>query len=95
MNITATARGGFAGKGEHYEIDTSTNRHGRALEAALADHGFFQAQSASPPPMGADLLHWTITVNDGTRGNTITFCEDGRSESLRWESLLKQIRAAA
>jgi hypothetical protein len=95
MKISATARGGFTGKGEHYEIDTSTNRRGRALEAALADYGFFQARSASPPLVGADLLHWTISADDGTRRNTISFCEDGRGESQHWGSLLNQIRAAA
>jgi hypothetical protein len=95
MKISATARGGFTGKGEHYEIDTATNRHGRALEAALADHGFFSARSANPPTVGADLLHWTISVDDGGRRHTISFCQDGRGDSQRWESLLNQIRAAA
>ena len=96
MKITATARGGFTGKGEHYEIDTTINRRGRALEAALADYGFFSARTASPsPPVGADLLHWTISVDDGERHNSITFCEDGRSDSQRWQSLLNQIREAA
>ncbi len=97
MNITATARGGFTGKGEHYEINTASNRRGRALEAALADYGFFNARQASPPatPAGADLLHWTISADDGARRNSISFCEDGRSDNQRWESLLNLIRAAA
>jgi hypothetical protein len=95
MKITATAQGGFTGKGEHYEIDTTTNRRGRVLEAALADYGFFRARSAPAAAIGADMLHWTITADDGKQRNTISFCEDGRGDSQHWAGLLNQIRAAA
>jgi hypothetical protein len=95
MKITATAQGGFSGKGEHYEIDTASNRRGRALEAALADYGFFKARSAPPPAVGADMLHWTISADDGRRQHSISFCEDGRADSQRWLSLVNQIREAA
>lgn len=95
MKIQAIAHGGFAGQSEHYEIDTSTSRHGRALEAALAGDDFFSAPAGGEAPQGADLQHWTITVDDGARRRSIAFCDDGRPEHRRWQQLLQEIRAAA
>ncbi|HEU4843550.1 MAG TPA: protealysin inhibitor emfourin [Burkholderiaceae bacterium] len=95
MKILATAQGGFSGKGEHYEIDTSTSARGKALEAALSNDDFFAAPPAATPNVGADLLHWTITVDDRGRRHSVSFCEDGRPANQRWQQLLNQIRAAA
>jgi hypothetical protein len=94
MKIHATAQGGLAGKGEHYEIDTSTSAQGKALEAALSHDDFFAAPPAATPAVGADLLHWTITVDDRGRRHSVSFCEDGRPANQRWQKLLNRIRAA-
>ena len=94
MKILATAQGGIAGQGEHYEVDTNTNARGRALEAALSSDNFFAAPPTAMPASGADLLHWTITVDDRGRRHSVSFCEDGRPANRRWQQLLNQIRAA-
>ena len=95
MKIVATARGGFSGRGEPYEIDTSTSARGKAREAALSYANVFAAPPAATPAVGADLLHWTITVDDRGRRHSVSFCEDGRPANQRWQQLLNQIRAAA
>ena len=53
MKIEATSSGGFAGLSEHYEIDTQASASGAALEAALAESGFFTAP-AGTEAIGAD-----------------------------------------
>jgi hypothetical protein len=96
MNISATSSGGFAGLGEHYEIDTAASPQGKALEAALAGAGFFTARAAAQPEtIGADLPRWRITVSDNGRQHTFSFVEDGSPASADWQTLLAQIRAAA
>jgi hypothetical protein len=95
MKISATAQGGFTGQGEHYDIDTATSSHGRELEAALKTTGFFNAHARANDAVGADLLHWTITVDDGKRRHSITFREDGTPANARWQQLLRTLRAAA
>lgn len=94
MKISATAQGGFAGIGEHYEVDTSTHPGGKALEAALAGQQFFQAADGAPA-VGADMRRWTITADDDGHVHSVSFYEDGRPDSQRWQSLLNHIRAAA
>ena len=94
MKILATAQGGIAGQGGHYEIDTGTNVQGKALEAALNNDHFFDAPPSATPAAGADQLRWSITVDDRGRRHSVSFCEDGRPASQRWQKLLNQIRAA-
>ncbi|MBA5636508.1 hypothetical protein H3H37_05515 [Duganella sp. LX20W] len=94
MKILATAQGGIAGQGGHYEVDTDTNVQGKALEATLDNDHFFATPPSPPPPAGADQLHWTITVDDRGRRHSVSFCEDGRPANQRWQKLLNQIRAA-
>ena len=96
MKISATSSGGFAGLNEHYEIDTEASASGKALEAVLADTGFFSAAAdVSPDAVGADMSRWRITVSSDGRQHTVSFVEDGSGESARWQNLLEQIRAAA
>ena len=99
MKITANGSGGFAGVSEQYVIDTNASPAGKALEAALNDSGFFAAAAApqaDAPKVGADLMHWTITVEDGGRTQTIRFADDAApGQNQRWHALLACIRAAA
>lgn len=95
MKITASASGGFAGVSERYVVDTGSSAAGKALEATLADSGFFAAAAApraAAPKTGADLMRWTITVEDGGRTHTLTFTDAGEA---RWHELLARIRALA
>jgi hypothetical protein len=96
MKISASASGGFAGQAQHHEIDTDDCPVGTALAGMLDDIGFFAARAdATPGAVGADLCRWTITATDGRRRHSVSFVEDGSSESAPWQNLLSQIRAAA
>ncbi len=95
MKISATSSGGFAGLGEHYEIDTQHSAAGKALEAALADTGFFSAPGdQGEQVIGADIPRWSITVSSDGQRQSVSFAEDGSPASARWQNLLAQIRAA-
>ncbi|MES2740226.1 MAG: protealysin inhibitor emfourin [Pseudomonadota bacterium] len=96
MKISATSSGGFAGLSEHYDIDTETSAAGRALEAMVADSGFFEDGAEPPPePAGADLQRWRISIDDHGRQRTLSFVEDGAADNSRWQSLISHIRALA
>jgi hypothetical protein len=92
MKITAKASGGFAGRTECYELDTSCRADGQALEALLQRLDFFTA----PPgcSVGADLPRWEITVDDGPRSHTVTLTDDG-SAAIEWQALLQHLRSGA
>ncbi|WP_028100734.1 protealysin inhibitor emfourin [Pseudoduganella violaceinigra] len=92
MKITATGGGGFAGLSQHFEVDTDASPAGPALEAALASSGFFASNDHSQAVVGADLGHWTITVDDGRRRHSLSFVETGAPP---WQHLLDLIRSAA
>lgn len=95
MKISATSSGGFAGIGEQIDIDTEQCAGGKALEAALADSGFFGASVDEQQNIGADLMRWTIHASDGTRRHSLSFSDDGSVQAGRWRRLLAQLRASA
>lgn len=95
MKISATSSGGFAGIGEQINIDTEHCAGGKALEAALADSGFFGAAVDEQESIGADLMRWTIDASDGARRHSLSFSDDGGAQAGRWRQLLAQIRACA
>ncbi len=93
MKISATGGGGFAGQTAHFDVDTSQVPNGRTIETIVSDIDFF-----SRPPteaVGADMVRWNITIDDGPRTHTVTFAEDGSAESAPWQTLLAHIRAAS
>jgi hypothetical protein len=90
MKITARASGGFAGRSEQFELDTGCHRDGRAIESLLDRLDFFGAHPACP--VGADLLRWEITADDGRRCHTVTLPADGPAPA-GWEALLAHLRA--
>jgi hypothetical protein len=91
MKITARASGGFAGRSEQFELDTGCHRDGRAIESLLERLDFFGAQPACP--VGADLLRWEITADDGQRCHTVTLPGDSPAPA-GWEALLEHLRAS-
>ncbi|MGK5077704.1 protealysin inhibitor emfourin [Janthinobacterium sp. HLX7-2] len=95
MKISARSSGGFAGLSEQYDIDTQAHPAGPSLEAALASSGFFTHDLTTGEQVGADIAQWHITVDAPTARRTLTFAEDGSTESARWQHLLAQIRASA
>jgi hypothetical protein len=93
MRITAQGSGGFAGQAEQFEVDTARVAAGRSIEAMLRDMDFFSRSPA--PAVGADLVTWTITVDDGVHRHSVRFADDGSAASAPWQALLAQLRAAA
>jgi hypothetical protein len=93
MKITAKASGGFAGRTECYELDTSCRPEGRSVESLVHDIDFFGAAPACG--IGADLTRWEITVDDGPRRHTVTLTEDGLADAAGWQALLAHLRQGA
>jgi hypothetical protein len=91
MKITAHASGGFAGRPERFELDTGCHRDGQAIESLLDRLDFFGA--APGCPVGADLVRWEITADDGRRCRTVTLAEDGMPAG-GWEALIAHLRAS-
>jgi hypothetical protein len=92
MKITAKGSGGFAGRTECYELDTSCRSDGQSVEELLQRLDFFGA--APPCGVGADIPRWEITVDDGPRRHTVTLTEDGTG-GAGWMSLLEHLRNSA
>jgi hypothetical protein len=91
MRITARAGGGFAGRTERFELDTGCHRDGQAIETLLERLGFFGEAPACP--VGADLVRWEITADDGQRCRTVTLAEDDLP-SPGWQALIAHLRAS-
>lgn len=92
MKISAKGSGGFAGRTESYELDTSCRSDGTAVEELLQRLDFFGA--APPCSVGADIPRWEITVDDGPRRHTVTLTEDG-NDGDGWMTLLERLRNSA
>jgi hypothetical protein len=90
MKITATASGGFAGRTECYQLDTTCRADGKSLESLLHQLDFFGA--APPCGIGADMQRWEITVDDGPRRHTVTLTEDLAGAATGWQALLDHLR---
>ena len=92
MKITARGSGGFAGRDEHYVIDTARIEQGAALEALLQNlDGLIAAAPA--PPVGADIGRWQLTIDDGGQSRQVEFAEDGSAGP--WQSVLDHLRRSA
>jgi hypothetical protein len=92
MKISATSSGGFTGQTHHYHLDTADASNGRSIEALVRDLGFFS--SDPPEAIGADLIRWTITIDDADRHRSVRFADDGSAGAAPWQTLLVQLRAA-
>jgi hypothetical protein len=90
MKITAKASGGFAGRSECYELDTTGRPDGKSVEALLRQLDFFGA--APTCGVGADIPRWEITVADGPRCHTVVVTEDGGVGAAGWQELLAHLR---
>jgi hypothetical protein len=91
MKITARTSGGFAGRSACFELDTACHADGRAIESLLDQLDFFDARPQ--PALGADLVRWEITADDGQRCRTVVLHEDGGRESVAWQALITHLRA--
>ncbi len=89
MNIIAQSRGGFTGQGERLAVDTGRAANGHAIDAQIT------ALLAFAPPataVGADIVHWDITLDDGRQ---LAFDDDGSPATAPWQRLIALLRSAA
>jgi hypothetical protein len=93
MKISAKASGGFAGTSRRVELDTACHADGPALDALFERLDFFGA--APPPAIGADLVRWEITADDGRRCRTLVVHDDGGPDAAGWPALLAHLRAVS
>jgi hypothetical protein len=93
MKITARASGGFAGRSRCVELDTGCRTDGPAIKALFEQLDFFGA--APPPAIGADLVRWEITADDGQRCRTLVVHEDDDPDAAGWPALLAHLRAVS
>ena len=97
MKITARTSGGFAGLRDCFELDTACHADGQAIEALLDQLDFFGARPQ--PALGADLVRWEITADDGLRCRTVVLHEDAVpgaadwSRGAGWQALIARLRA--
>lgn len=92
MKITARTTGGFAGRSDCFELDTGGRGDGAAIETLLDRLDFFKA--VPPAAVGADLVRWEITADDGQRCHTVVLHEDGGVDQAGWPALFAHLRAA-
>ena len=77
MKISYTADGGFApipALQAPFEVDTDDldSETARGLEQCVNESNFFDAPATqSVPPKGADLRTYSITIDNGTRTQTV------------------------
>ena len=97
MKITARTSGGFAGLRDCFELDTACHADGQAIEGLLDQLDFFGA--LPQPALGADLVRWEITADDGRRRRTVVLHEDAIPDAAAqprgagWQALIAHLRA--
>lgn len=90
----ARTSGGFAGMENCFELDTACHADGQAIETLLDQLDFFGARPQ--PAVGADLVRWEITADDGRRCRTVVLHEDPTpAGGIGWQALLARLRAGA
>ncbi|MES2902352.1 MAG: hypothetical protein V4723_21670 [Pseudomonadota bacterium] len=90
MKVSAKGSGGWCGASQCYDIDTTNLENGKAIERLVAQLDF---GAPHPETIGADLLRWQVTVDDGGVCRSTEFVDDGSGASAPWHLLLAQIRA--
>ena len=95
MRIRIRQLGGFAGDAlELARVDTATVpvEVAAALHEAVDEARFFALPAAVPSDaVGADLLVYEITVEDGDRQHSVSFVEDGSDATSPLRRLKTQL----
>jgi len=85
MKIVVRRTGGFAGVDETlYDVDTSAQATSAAseLERKLSNlEAAVRSQGAAPPPTGADLFKYEISVGDQQGQRSLVVTDDGAAAS--------------
>jgi hypothetical protein len=94
MKISVEQSGGYAGQTSRLaDIDTDQLDPGAAQEVEQAVRQLSERSARSSEPLGADLLRYTITVNDGGSTRAIRFSDDGGPEVSQLMELVNTLLA--
>jgi len=94
MNISIKRSGGFAGVTE--DLGTTNTAQ---LDAALAQQveqivqnlDFFNLPAIISSGIGADLMRYEVTVEEGNRQHTVIFEDDGDPETASLRQLVESL----
>lgn len=94
MNISVEQSGGYAGQTSRLaDIDTELLDPGAAQEVEQVVRQLSERSAQSSEPVGADLLRYTVTVNDGGSTRTIRVSDDGSPEVSQLMELVNTLLA--
>lgn len=87
MKVSVKRTGGYAGVSDSFDVDTAQidGAVGQQIEQMIQSIGFFSFP-ADATGVGADMMRYEITVDDGQRQHTIAFSDDGspQIQPLKW-----------
>ena len=95
MKISIVRSGGFAGLTEALgDLDTAqlTPVQAREIEALVEAARFFELPGELPSDaVGADYIHYEVTVTDGTRHHAVRFVDDQSARSRPLTTLIERV----
>jgi hypothetical protein len=94
MKVSVEQSGGYAGQTSRLaDIDTEQLDPGAAQEVEQVVRQLSERSAQSSEPLGADLLRYTITVNEGGSARTIHFSNDGSPQVSQLMDLVNTLLA--
>jgi len=94
MKISVEQSGGYAGQTSRLaDIDTDQLDPGTAQEVEQVVRQLSERSGQSSEPLGADLLRYTITINEGGSSRSIRFADDGGPEVAQLMELVNTLLA--
>ena len=85
MKVTVVRGGGLAGIVTETEVDSDqlTSEDADALEAQVNDAGFSSLSDDESPPSHPDEVSYRVTVDDGSRSQSVTLRESTLPDAVR------------
>ena len=94
MKISVEQSGGYAGQTSRLaDIDTEQLDPGAAQEVEQVVVQLSERAAQSSEPVGADLLRYTVTVNEGGSTRAIRVSDDGSPEVSQLMELVNTLLA--
>ena len=96
MKVTVKRSGGYAGISDSFNVDTEKidGAARQQIEQMVQSIGFFSFP-ADAAGVGADLMRYEITVDDGHRQHTLAFSDDGSPQTEPLKRLVEKLSEAA
>jgi hypothetical protein len=91
MRIVIRRSGGYAGETDTANIDTSRLDPGRAREIERLVDQASAGAALGGGPVGADLMRYDITIEDGEDSRSLSFLDDGSPDAGPMKRLVEKI----